>query len=257
MLAKFRHHYPQGSIVSELIDLDRGLYLVKVTIRVSGEILATGLAAAERVELAEDRARERAIALLALDAVPETKTSAKTDRAGTSKIPTIDRAIAAPVETATNNANKLEEDYLGNEVAKPQQPDFAPNEEFQSASATPEPQSDSLSSSSEETPVVENGNLFAGTFEPQSPAAPEPLNFEASQEAYVADSEPVPANKTIEVNFDDIKHQTDIHIKRLGWTKEDGVNFLKSRYGKRSRLHLKDEELLEFLNYLENQPTPQ
>lgn len=254
MLAKFRHHYPQGSIISELIDLDRGLYLVKVTIRVSGEILATGLAAAERVELAEDRARERAIALLALDAVTPTKIAAPIDTVDNSEPPSHSRVIASPPVSAKND--RLEADYLDNEQSELQQPDFTSNEELQSASVTPA-QSDFSSSAEAETPVVENGNLFAGTFESQSPATPEPPNFEFAREPSVVNSEPIPTNKTIEVNFDDIKHQTDIHIKRLGWTKEDGVNFLKSRYGKRSRLHLKDEELLEFLDYLKNQPTPQ
>ena len=60
----------------------------------------------------------------------------------------------------------------------------------------------------------------------------------------------------MEIDFNKIKHQTDIEIKRLGWTKEDGRNFLKSHYGKRTRLHLTDEQLLEFLRYLQSLPTP-
>ena len=43
-------------------------------------------------------------------------------------------------------------------------------------------------------------------------------------------------------------------MKRLSWTKEQGRDYLLSTYGKRSRLHLSDPELLEFLEYLENLP---
>ncbi len=67
MLTQFRHHYPQGSLISELIDIDRGLYLVKVSVAVEGVVLATGLAGENTIELAEDAARERAIAALVLD----------------------------------------------------------------------------------------------------------------------------------------------------------------------------------------------
>lgn len=233
MLAQFRHHYPQGSMVSELVDLDRGLYLVKVTIRVSGEILATGLAAAERVELAEDRARKRALAVLALDEIPVTKeigasqTPAKpATMSSNSELSNSDRAITSPVPVTTENKSTSQEDYVVRELSQSQQSDLVSAEEFHQAIATSEPQSDLTSPSPEETPSIENGNLFAGTLESQSPGE-SVLNLEQPQQPPIADSEPVSSNTTIEVNFDDIKHQTDIHIKRLGWTKEDGVNFLK------------------------------
>ena len=53
-------------------------------------------------------------------------------------------------------------------------------------------------------------------------------------------------------NFDYTKRLTDVEVKRLGWTTEQGRNYLKKKYGKRSRLHLTDKQLLEFLNYLQS-----
>ncbi len=252
MLAKFRHHYPQGSIVSELLDLERGLYLVKVSVRVSGETLATGLAAAERVELAEDRARERAIAALALDAVDTLAVAAKSDAETNSKLSNPNRPIV--LNEPTNERAETAADYPVEEPSVTQQPSDTTTgiDNFQQADSS-ELQSDLPAPAIAETPVT-NGSLFEGTYESQSPST---LDLEPLQEDLTTDIEPsLPEEQPIEVNFEDIKHQTDIHIKRLGWTREDGVNFLKSRYGKRSRLHLKDEELLEFLHYLENQPTP-
>ncbi|WP_036482758.1 hypothetical protein [Myxosarcina sp. GI1] len=256
MLAKFRHHYPQGSIVSELLDLDRGLYLVKVSVRVSGELLATGLAAAERVELAEDRARERAIAALALDTVDTVAVAAQSTKTDTETDykPTNPERSVVPSEPANKRAETAA-DYPVEEPAVTQQLSDTTTgiDNFQQADSS-ELQSDLPAPAIAETPVT-NGSLFEGTYESQSPISA--LDLEPPREDLTTDIEPgLPEEQPIEVNFEDIKHQTDIHIKRLGWTREDGVNFLKSRYGKRSRLHLKDEELLEFLHYLESQPTP-
>jgi hypothetical protein len=45
-----------------------------------------------------------------------------------------------------------------------------------------------------------------------------------------------------------------IEMKRLGWSTEQGREYLKRTYGKRSRQELDDAELLDFLRYLETQP---
>lgn len=47
-----------------------------------------------------------------------------------------------------------------------------------------------------------------------------------------------------------------IEMKRLGWSTEQGREYLKRTYGKRSRQELNDAELLDFLRYLETQPSP-
>ena len=69
-LAKFRHQYPQGSLVSELVEIDRGTYIVKALVQIDNLILATALAGGSTVEAAEDAAKERAIATLCLDRQP-------------------------------------------------------------------------------------------------------------------------------------------------------------------------------------------
>lgn len=47
-----------------------------------------------------------------------------------------------------------------------------------------------------------------------------------------------------------------LEMKRLGWTTEQGRNYLKRTYGKRSRQELDDSELIDFLRYLETQISP-
>ncbi|MBD2449452.1 hypothetical protein H6G76_20255 [Nostoc sp. FACHB-152] len=50
--------------------------------------------------------------------------------------------------------------------------------------------------------------------------------------------------------------KTDAQMQRLGLSVEWGRNYLIKTYGKRSRVLLTEEELLDFLHYLESQPTP-
>jgi hypothetical protein len=77
-----------------------------------------------------------------------------------------------------------------------------------------------------------------------------------SNEQATAIADEVEAPNDEKMSFTEIKHQTDLHIKRLAWTNADGRNFLQTRYGKKSRVHLNDEQLLEFLRYLESLPDP-
>ncbi|TVQ42473.1 MAG: hypothetical protein EA365_15200 [Gloeocapsa sp. DLM2.Bin57] len=69
MINQFRRKYPQGSLISELVSTKHGKYVVKVTVESEGKILSTALAGDYTVELAEDQARERALAILDLSIV--------------------------------------------------------------------------------------------------------------------------------------------------------------------------------------------
>ena len=63
LLFHFRQQYPQGSLRCDLLDIDRGLYLVQASVTVDGMVFGTALAAQETIEAAEDRARERVLAV--------------------------------------------------------------------------------------------------------------------------------------------------------------------------------------------------
>ncbi len=64
ILAQFQSLYPEGSIISELIQIHHDKYIVRVNVQVQGVTRVTGMAAAETIEVAEDRARERALMVL-------------------------------------------------------------------------------------------------------------------------------------------------------------------------------------------------
>ncbi|MEB3268380.1 MAG: hypothetical protein VKJ09_07565, partial [Leptolyngbya sp.] len=58
------------------------------------------------------------------------------------------------------------------------------------------------------------------------------------------------------VDLSDVIAQTEVELRRLGWTQAQGREHLKTTYGKLSRHQLSDEELLEFLLHLESLPSP-
>ena len=74
MVHTFRERYPTGGILTDLLRVEQGLFVVRAEIRVDDRtILATGLAAAADLEEAEERAIERAFEHLATQT--RTKTS--------------------------------------------------------------------------------------------------------------------------------------------------------------------------------------
>jgi hypothetical protein len=64
MLAQFQSLYPNGSLISELVQIFQGKYIVRVSVDIEGVTRASGMAAADTVEVAEDQARTRALMVL-------------------------------------------------------------------------------------------------------------------------------------------------------------------------------------------------
>lgn len=60
-----------------------------------------------------------------------------------------------------------------------------------------------------------------------------------------------PEQSTEPVDFDAVLRQTDDLITRLEWTSEQGRQHLMQAYNKRSRQLLSNEELLDFLGFLQ------
>jgi hypothetical protein len=236
MLKQFRHLYPQGSILSELIDIDRGLYIVKVSVQNQNTILGTGLAAAETVEKAEDKARERALMTISLTNPEITPISSAITQIEPTTSSTVEtQEITQPVEKIHNdNSSKVQSSTREQAVAEPfNQPE---SEDF-------------IALETEEITVETNSAI-----EPQINLFDQPIIPTSTEETAVVETETIETETTVELDFNEIRHKIDLEMKRLNWTKEQGRDFLVNTYGKRSRLHLTDEELLEFWHYLETLP---
>jgi hypothetical protein len=256
ILAKFRHKYPQGSLVSELIEIDRGTYIVKALVQIDNLVLATALAGAATVEAAEDAAKERAIATLFLDHQPNT--NSLLTQPNTAKVRT------QPAASSSLNLEIKSEETSNHQIVNFSKAQAEPAIESQNSfpdltpvtaveASIPQLQPDL----SPKVPVVNSDtpsetNLFGDTFSAETP--PVTLTDKDNDVDVLATDLISPELEAMD--FNEIKQKTDIEIKRLSWTKDQGKEFLMSRYGKRSRLHLTDEQLLEFLRYLEKLPNP-
>ena len=297
MLTKFRNLYPQGSILSELIDIDRGVYIVRVSIKIDGVTLATGLAGAESVEKAEDSARNRALQALVLeDGHLSLNLAPKTLQKVTMSAP---ENVTVSAQTNHSRQNHSYQSVVVNPpktsvpqeevtaTVQPQIPQPVTQDSLLSESSaknTPQPEPkaileppqpetpSSMPESTEDTlePTLELTTAPADfqqvDFEPQGQSVKDTLSVTSSYESKeqqasltppeedYGTAEPAVIETPAEFDFNQIRHKIDLEMKRLSWTKEQGRDYLLSTYGKRSRLHLTDDELLEFWHYLETLP---
>lgn len=95
--------------------------------------------------------------------------------------------------------------------------------------------------------------------EPEEPEEDLGPPIDAIEESSAAPAQPSAAAIALEnfntsalpVDLSDVIAQTDVELRRLGWTSAQGREYLEKTYGKRSRTQLTDEELMSFLLYLE------
>jgi outer membrane biosynthesis protein TonB len=222
-----------GGVITELVLYEQGQYVVRCCLEVEGRAIATGLSAAPTVETAEDQARDRAVALWL-------------------NIPSPALAAAPPAAPPPPVAPKP-----APPVVQPTPPATPKAAEAPAPAPTPEPDPDPLPpiAAPEPTPIPDpepepalslNGSVAAD-------AAPEPEAIAPPPEPSVPT--PAPAATGEPIDFSDVIAKTNLEMKRLGWTKEQGRQYIMETYGKRSRQILADHELVEFLRYLESLPS--
>ncbi|MCM0592191.1 MAG: hypothetical protein HEQ35_25110 [Gloeotrichia echinulata IR180] len=267
MLAQFQSLYPNGSLISELVQIFQGKYIVRVSVQIEGVTRATGMAAAETVESAEDQARNRALMVLSMTKAPQetaavspksispvpSNPSVKTtgeDFVSSQWSAVSGQEVSSPPvhsDTVTNdreiaNTRDIYNQNLGqlNSLTTNQEPEFEmpPMENFAITSASePDNQYEPGMAASNVTP-----------FTPRNYTPPEELATPISTGKKKKKSEPV--------DLSDVLAKTDVELQRLGWTPEQGREHLIKTYGKRGRTLLTVEELHGFLKYLESQTTP-
>lgn len=248
-IEQFRARYPQGGLVSEFLTREGGNYLVKVTVQADDMVLATGLAAAEVVEVAEDRARQRALAAVGIGALGVSSAPAATEAIApttpyTSAFPDLDLPdpVAMPVAPVSGNGSHNGSSHRENGVGLGDNPQPSIWEARAAATAVETvapPATDAA-----KPKATKKRTTKAKKAEP----APEP----------VADPTPVPAPEPTLPALDaaEVVTRAKAELKRLGWTREQGQKFLLTRYGKRETRQLDDREWRDFYDYLYQQPNP-
>ena len=223
MLQKLRQRYPQVALISELVQIDHGKYIVKAIVEIEGKTVVTGLAAADTVEIAEDRARERALLLLEAENTPDLQLVEKVSPNNISLPSDLPKTVPSTKKsTKTAKVTEIPRPEAKIEPELPQVQDI-PLPEPEPLLLEMEPDNYSLLSE-----LPEEASLTE-----EEPPAPEPVVV-------------IPE----EIDYSVLKTKIDVEMKRLAWTTEKGREYLISTYGKKSRLLLTNEELLEFYNYL-------
>jgi hypothetical protein len=257
MFQEFRQHYPQGSLITEFVRVDREKYIVRALIQLDGITLLTSLASANSVEEAEDKARERVLTLFDISgSVAREKNAAATNNQSKNNITPVEIESQATREKilpamATNDLNAASKTPV-------ESIEYNPTTVALSSREIIEPQEELLLSTEDNPPhpqpsEVESNGKQIDLFDAPPNVRTQAVEKEAEPKTgkvAVSTLEP-PTSETIDPM--DLIVKTDIEMQRLGWTKEQGRDFLLQRYGKRSRHVLNERELREFLDYLNSQ----
>lgn len=261
-LREFRDRFPDASILSDILMVQDQQYIVKVTVKTQNSGTTTGLSAHKTLEIAEDQARQRAFQALGLGDIP----------ASAEILP---EAVQPPFSSHDEvnlsfdrepDASSAEEVY-SNPQDSPMDTKAAPSANAVAAPTATQPRLTDTQSAAGGHPKPTKPkprSVSKATLPDESPSVPEPDSPDLA-----LDENPVPIAETTPVapippealpapiNLSDVIAQTDIELRRLGWTVDMGREYLEQTYHKRSRHELSEEELIQFLCYLEGLPDPQ
>ncbi|KOP25268.1 hypothetical protein AMR41_17855 [Hapalosiphon sp. MRB220] len=283
MLAQLQSLYPTASLISELVQIYHGQYIVRASLQIEGITRATGMAAAATVEEAEDQARSRALMVLGIATtskvqtgslietknVTDVKTSKSSEPPQTKENISASDHLCIPVSSFTQTPIDTDTSSLETEASTPmkstavstssrQDQNLEPN---LAAIAQPELPLNTQAEDFEEIShnQSENQTLPEINSSNVTPFPQRSYHHTPTEEAVTAAS-PAPTTKkkkkSTPVDQSDDIAKIGVEMQRLGWTTEQGRDYLIQTYGKRSRHLLDTEELRDFLKYLESQPTP-
>jgi hypothetical protein len=258
MLAQFQSLYPKGSIISELVQIFQGKYIVRVSVQIEGITRATAMAAAETVEVAEDLARDRALVVLGIQQEDTPKICPDDLQKTTDVIdsqwladrhlkvsphPSIELEDDIHSKNTSISYNKNNNQFLSQDFSVP-----IPKE--QPMTDTLVASTDNFSSKQVENPLL-NPPLLENPISNVTPFIPRSYHHQEETQPLGTKER---KNHQEPIDLSDVIAKTDVEIERLGWTKEQGRDYLKKTYRKQSRSLLSEVELLDFLRYLETQP---
>jgi hypothetical protein len=259
LLIQLRSHHPSGCLLSELLQVVEGHYVVRAAVAVDGADLATAMAAAPTIEQAEDQARARVMAVLGLTPLnlPDAKSATPAARIPDMAVdvvpaPAVVLPVAAPEVLPelpiVPPPERVEDDEAGDSVASGSKSTKSKAKSTKAKAAKLEAEPEPL--------MVE---ITGGDDAPD--AAPEEMEieYEFTIEGDATDGpvdEPEAAPMVAPtIDLSDAIAQIGAEIERIGWTKKQGSGYLQEAYGKRTRAELTETELLSFLHYLKALPS--
>jgi hypothetical protein len=253
MFEQFRQQYPQGCISSDLVQIHENHYVVRVAIQADGIPLAAALAINTDLVVAQDQATARALAILGIKEQSTPVTSISLPLVATAIDPTETMPIL-PLPSP-----KLPE--VPPTIPAEYPPEFYDQSEESTLEIEEETSFSAADLEEEDLPVA---------LEPESQTEPEvveetvavPVVAKAgrstSKKAAV-EPQPIPQSEvhTTPLSSDPPLTVTDMiplinmELKRLGWSKDQGRDYMVKLYNKRASALLSDEELFGLLQHLQ------
>lgn len=258
----FLARYPTGNLLSELVEIYQGKFVVQVAVQIDGTTRVTSMAAAETVEIAEDQARERALGVLMPQSASaltqpwqHSPVDTESQQPAESKpaIPElVDDRIALATNTVTNELEPKDSDVS----------DFSTQSDQDWSNVTP--------MRSPSPMLVETADDPIGSAPIDLSDALLKIDVLLKRLGWSSDHESEYLERTYKKrsrqflteteivefeNYLELLAKTGDEMKRLKWSMQQGRDYLLQTYNKRKRTSLTHQELLEFLEYLESQPS--
>ena len=242
MFSQFRMQYPQGSLISEFVTVDHGKYVVRVEVQDKGVTLATGLAAAETVEAAEDRARIRALAVIGI--------TLKEQSASASAYGTPSSGDTAPMNFAKKMPPSLASSTYSKQSYQPSEPYQTQPRDLPKVEVSQESIPQSLTNTTSTTKTSQNflGEEFTSHTTQMDFSEPiESVSLGENLSTSSTKTQPKSSSYTSQNKQEEAPIMEDIsqEMKRLGWSTSQGRKHLIETYGKRTRSHLTDLQILQ------------
>lgn len=239
MLAQFQSRYPTASLISELLTIHQGKFVVQVSVQIDGVTRATGLAAAEVLEEAEDKARSRAIALMAIDTAPPSATT----------IPQPPESAFVPPSVPSYQAPVESPDFEYEAIAS------SPPTNIPPVSLTPISVTKSKLSLSDRH-LSDEQDIFGDFGQPE----PKDSGSAIAMGSKVTPIRPIEPQLDLESEIETHSQPIDLSedlitikdkLEESGWKQDTEREYLQRTYGKSSRDELTPEQVQEFRRYLE------
>jgi hypothetical protein len=250
MFAQFRSQYPQGRIQTEMLPKIDGLHAFRAIVSQGDAIMGTATAVDSDLEIAEDRAVKRALAIagISFDNAFDNNYGSYTPRLTqvsreTSPVNSLPSVNFNVISGAGVNSGAIADSrpitHTTHTIQSEPAPDYSHDyaNEYSPTEYVPEPnfnyaQKENLSSIPSNSPVQPSVTPSAINNFPPPQIAPEP------------------------VDMSDAISKIDVEMERLSWTKTQGRDYLVRTFDKKSRQQLTNDELLQFLSHLKSLPTP-
>jgi hypothetical protein len=278
MFDRFWQQYPQGSILSDLVQIHNGTYVVRVTLSSAGQPLVATLAAAEQLETAQFLARSQAMQMLGCGEIVELLSVNGFSPLVMEETPALivpsaipDEILAEPSGNLELAANQPSVELAKSQASANDEPAFYPETEqlplTNGSAATPQleiemPVETSESIAPSTLPLVELLQEETAIEEPmvEVPISSPPAKSR-SKKAPVAENLPPslpndtsePPADTAPLSVTDIIPLINMELKRLNWSREQGRDYMVALYNKRASSLLSDEELFGLLQHLRDE----